>query len=268
NDSDMIDDIVIDSKWCEDLWDRALVYEGHLLKTGAPRCDVLYGDRTDYQKAFREKYHLPENAKAVMYAPTFREGAKNGKRFVFSEIWSVDFKRLLTNLEKKFSGTWYLCVRVHPQLAPTFDDYSNPDVQDRIINVSKADDMYEILAGMDAYITDYSSACFEAGLTGMPVFLYADDTKKYEKDRGQLLWDLNSANRHDIANNQKITPGMNLRLPFPLAATNEELEEDILEFDRNAYSKRLSDFYQGIGMIFKGDAASVLTREILDRIHE
>lgn len=35
--------------------------------------------------------------------------------------------------------------------------------------------MYEILAGMGAYISDYSSACFEAGYAHIPVFLYADD---------------------------------------------------------------------------------------------
>lgn len=266
NDSDMIDDIVIDSRWCEELWDRAMVYEGHMLKTGAPRCDVLYGDRTEHKRAFREKHHLPEEAKVVMFAPTFREGARDGKRFVFSEIWSVDFKRLLANLEQKFGGTWHLCVRVHPQLAPTFDDYSNPEVKDRIINESKADDMYEILAGMDAYITDYSSACFEAGLAGMPVFLYADDVKKYETDRGQLLWNLNSADRHNIANNQKITPNMNLKLPFPLATNNEELEEDIKAFDQEDYRKQLDAVYQGLGMAVDGNATSAVAGTVLQHL--
>ncbi len=45
NDSDMIDDLVIDSKWCELVSPKGLVYEGTYQKTGAPRCDVLYGDR-------------------------------------------------------------------------------------------------------------------------------------------------------------------------------------------------------------------------------
>ena len=39
-------------------------------------------------------------------------------------------------------------------------------------------DRYEILAAMDAYITDYSSACFEAGFAHIPVFIYADDIEK------------------------------------------------------------------------------------------
>ena len=44
NDSDMIDELVIDSKWCEECFDKALVYEGHMLKAGSPRCDILYGN--------------------------------------------------------------------------------------------------------------------------------------------------------------------------------------------------------------------------------
>ena len=30
NDSDMIDDLVIDSDWCEQSFDKALVYEGNI----------------------------------------------------------------------------------------------------------------------------------------------------------------------------------------------------------------------------------------------
>lgn len=187
NDSDMIDDLVIDSAWCEEVSPKGLVYDGTYQKTGTPRCDILYGDRSDAKRKFREEHNLPQEAKVLLFAPTFREGAKDGKRFVFSAIWSIDFKRLIDNLEKKFGGKWYLCVRVHPQLAPTFKECKNPDVQDRIIDESQADDMYEILAGMDAYISDYSSACFEAGFAHIPVFLYADDIQKYANDRGALM---------------------------------------------------------------------------------
>ena len=76
-------------------------------------------------KKFRKKHNLPLEAKVVMYAPTFREGAKDGKRTVFSEVWTIDFERLLENLEKKFGGDWYLCLRVHPQLAGAFKEYKN-----------------------------------------------------------------------------------------------------------------------------------------------
>ncbi len=263
NDSDMIDDLVIDSAWCEEVSPKGLVYEGTYLKTGAPRCDVLFGDRSFYQKKFRQKHNLPEDAKVVMFAPTFREGAKDGKRFVFSEIWSIDFKRLIKNLEKKFGGKWYLCVRVHPQLAPTFREYKNPNVQDRIIDESQADDMYEILAGMDAYITDYSSACFEAGFAHIPVFLYADDIQQYANDRGALMWNLATDPRDSIRNNKQITSSFDVELPFPLSSDNEQLEQDIMAFDRNAYDKKLDEFHEKMGLVFDGRASKQLIDNIV-----
>lgn len=265
NDSDMIDGLVIDSTWCEQCFDKALVYEGNFLKTGAPRCDVLFGDRSFYQKKFRQKHNLPEDAKIVMFAPTFREGAKDGKRFVFSEIWSVDFKRLIHNLEKKFGGKWYLCVRVHPQLAPTFQEYKNPEVQDRIIDESQADDMYEILAGMDAYITDYSSACFEAGFAHIPVFLYADDIQQYANDRGALMWNLATDSRDCIRNNKQITPSFDVKLPFPLASDNEQLEMDIMVFDQRAYDKKLDEFHEKAGLVFDGRASECIADIIREK---
>ena len=263
NDSDMIDDLVIDSKWCEEVSPKGLVYEGTYQKTGAPRCDVLYGDRSDAKSRFRKKHHIPEDAKVVLFAPTFREGAKDGKRFVFSEIWTIDFQRLLDNLEKKFGGTWYLCVRVHPQLAPTFQEYKNPEIQDRIIDESQADDMYEILAGMDAYISDYSSACFEAGFAHIPVFLYADDIQKYAKDRGALMWNIATDPRERIGNNKVMTPNFDVKLPFSLASDNEELEKDIMEFDKAKYDKVLNEFHEKVGLVFNGRASESLADLII-----
>ena len=255
NDSDMIDDLVIDSKWCEECFDKALVYDGHMLKSGAPRCDILYGDRSEQKKAFREKHNLPLDSKVVMFAPTFREGAKDGKRFVYSELWSIDFARLLKNLEKRFGGEWYLCIRVHPQLAPTFKEYSNPDIQDRIIDESQADDMYEILAGMDLYITDYSSAIFEAGAAGIPSFIYADDIDKYTKDRGSLMWELSAENHYHVTNNVEFLPNLNLTLPYTVAIDNKELESQILGFEDDNYSEIVSQFYDILDMTFDGHSA-------------
>ena len=45
NDSDMIDAIVIDSEWCAEMYPKGMIYNGNFLRTGAPRCDVLYGSR-------------------------------------------------------------------------------------------------------------------------------------------------------------------------------------------------------------------------------
>lgn len=259
NDSDMIDGLVIDSAWCEQCFDRALVYQGNFLKTGSPRCDVLYGDRSGYREKFRRKHGLPPEAKVVLFAPTFREGAKNGKRSVYSEVWSIDFKRLLETLEKRFGGLWYICVRVHPQLAPAFREYKNESVQERLIDESQADDMYEILAGMDAYITDYSSACFEAGFAEIPVFIFADDIQRYADSRN-LMWNLASDPLDHITNNKDMTPELDLVFPFPVATDNAGLEKIILKFDKENYQKGLERFRKNAELIFDGRASEKLAQ--------
>lgn len=264
NDSNMIDDVVVDSDYCEIMFRKGLVYDGHFLKVGQPRCDVLHGDRTWYINNFRQKHNIPNDSKVIMYAPTFREGAKDGKRFVFSEIWTIDFERLLKSLEKRFGGTWYLCVRVHPQLATTFKEYKNEKLQGRIIDESQADDMYEILAGMDAFVTDYSSAAFDACETDMPVFIYADDIEKYVEDRGNLLWELSMNTDKPVRNNKNITPDINTTLPFPIAKDNEELERKILEFDSNVYKENLIQFRLAEKVIRDCEASKKIVEKIVE----
>ncbi len=264
NDSDMIDDLVIDSKWSEDVSPKGMVYQGTYLKTGAPRCDVLFGNRISFKEKFRKSHDIPMDAKVIMYAPTFREGANDGSRFVFSREWSIDFERLLNVLHMRFGGEWYLCVRVHPQLAPMMKEYQNPNIGHRIIDESQADDMYEILAGMDAYITDYSSAVFEAGFAEIPSFIYADDIKEYEKDRGNLMWNLATDPVNHIKNNKKITPQFDVEFPFDIATNNEELEKIIIDFDVKHYRDRLALLFNQVGLIFTGKASE----SICDRIEE
>ena len=80
NDSKMIDRVVIDSEWCAEMYPNGMVYDGDFLWAGAPRCDALYGDRKKYKDAFCKKHGISRDSKIVMFAPTFREGSKNGKR--------------------------------------------------------------------------------------------------------------------------------------------------------------------------------------------
>lgn len=263
NDSDMIDDLIIDSKFCEEMCPKGLVYNGNYLKTGAPRCDVLYGDRSPYKRDFRKKHGLSDDAKVAMFAPTFREGAKDGKRSIYSEIWTIDLERLVYSLEKKFGGEWYICIRVHPQLAPVFQGYCNPKIQERLIDESQADDMYEILAGMDVFVTDYSSACFEAGFAHMPVFIYADDIEQYVQDRGSLMWNFATDPLDHVTANKEMFPDMDMVFPFSIATDNDELERVIDGYDDSEYNTRLEQFHVEIDLEFDGNARNKVIDKIL-----
>lgn len=263
NDSDMIDEVVVDSDYCEIMFRKGLVYNGHFLKVGQPRCDILHGDRLYYIEKFRYNHNLPKDAKVVMFAPTFREGVKEGKRTVFSEMWTIDFERLLKNLQRRFGGKWYICVRVHPQLASSFKEYRSDKLQDRIIDESQADDMYEILAGMDAFITDYSSAAFDACEADIPVFIYADDIEKYAKDRGSLLWEISTNTDEPVRNNHNIEPDIDMILPFAIAKNNNELERRILEYNEKKYRDELYQFRVAEHLIRETTASKKVVEEII-----
>lgn len=81
------------------------------------------------------------------------------------------------NLDRAFCGKWYICTRVHPQLASMIGKYKNIAVQSRAFDEGVRQMIcMRFCAGMDAYITDYSSAAFEAGFFArIPVFIYADE---------------------------------------------------------------------------------------------
>lgn len=239
HDSDMIDYVLSNSKWYDETLPTGMLYTGKILRTGSPRCDILVNGRKNRKEAVRSQYGLLENARILMYAPTFRGGSQEVDRLIEAGGLFLAYDRLIEVLEKRFGGRWYVLLRLHPQLvARNLDgDIQGASQEDkRVIDISREDDMYEILAGCDAFMTDYSSAAFDAAVMRIPVFLYAEDSSEYEKERGKLLWNLED-------------------LPFVLVGSNEELEEKIQNFDLNNYLRELEQLFAETGMVEDGYAA-------------
>ncbi len=235
-DSRLADYVLSNSEWCTERYPKMLLYKGKILKTGSPRCDIFATKRTGLYRMIRERYHVPADGKIVMFAPTFRGGGQKGKRQVYSEEPTLDFEMLLDALHKKFGGTWYLFLRLHPQLAAQMEGIPLKKKPEHMIDVSQADDMNEVLAAADVFVTDYSSSAFDAMNMHIPVFLYADDLQEYVQDRGKLMWDINE-------------------LPFAVAETNAELREVIEEFDSGEYEQAIEKFLKKYGVLEDGSAS-------------
>ena len=58
------------------------------------------------------------------------------------------------------------------------------------------------------------------------------------------MWNIATEPRHSVGNNKKFTLKMDVRLPFTIASDNEQLEEDIMEFNQNEYDERLDLFHE------------------------
>ena len=255
SDSDMIDEMLSDSSFCDEMYPKGLLYSRPLKKTGSPRCDVLYGDKEKKRKQFRDKYGLSADARIVMYAPTFRESSSNGKRSVHAGRMTLDFKRLLNCLSKRFGGEWQLCLRLHPQLIESYEINEYNEICGRLIDETHADDLYETLAAMDAYITDYSSACFEAGLAEIPVFVYADDLSEYKDTRGGFFWEATANPDKEIKLSGEVFQKTTAVFPFQIAHNNDELERNILLFNEDLYKKAILSFRDDLDIIFDGKAS-------------
>ncbi len=247
-DSKLIDYVLSGSVWCDRMYRDGLIYDGEIIKTGTPRCDVLFNQRAEKYVQMRKEYGLPEDGKVMLYAPTFRGGSQNKNRNVNAEEATVDFGQLIASLEQRFGGEWYIFLRLHPQLAAKMDKLKTKQVSGRLIDVSQRPDMNEIIAGSDAFLTDYSSAIFEAGMIDIPGFIYADDLEEYIADRGDLFFDM-------------------YKLPFPVALNNEELMQNILRFNEKMYREKLDIFMGNVG-IFEDGKAGERVVSLIERVNE
>lgn len=245
-DSKLIDYVLSGSTWCDHMYCDGLIYDGRIIKTGTPRCDVLFNQRTEKYKQLREEYSIPLDARIMLYAPTFRGGSQSTKRTVNTDEATVDFKRLISSLEKRFGGKWYIFVRLHPQLAAKMKKLKTHQMSNRLIDVSQKPDMNEIIAASDAFLTDYSSAIFEANMIEIPSFIYAYDLEDYIADRGDLFFDM-------------------YKLPFPVALNNDELMEKIEQFDEEEYKQKTASFMKETG-IFEDGKASKRVVKLIERI--
>lgn len=205
----------------------------NVLEYGHPRNDIFFAeDIAEYKEKVRSHYGIQEE-KLVVYVPTFRDEGMEWEQ-------ELDYCRLLTNLQKRFGGTWNALVRMHPRMK----EYASKLIpaSDLITDVTDYPDIQELLAAADVVITDYSSAIFDFLLTKKPGFIYAPDYKSYEQMRG-LYYPLEDT-------------------PFPVAKDNTALEKNILEFQIDKYKEKAQDFLQNKGSVEDGKAAKRIVKFI------
>ena len=200
----------------------------NILKLGHPRNDIFFGNRqySAYKKV-REILSIDKEENILLYVPTFRE------KFNFPE-YKLDVARIKETLEKKTNEQWKIVVRLHPRMRDSLEKiYDN--AENMIKNADEYPDIQELLAASQIVITDYSSCIFDFLLTGRPGFLFVPDLESYDQERG-FYYNLEET-------------------PFPIAHTNEELMDNIKNFDGEEYSRRVKNFLKGKGSVEDGNAS-------------
>ena len=244
-DSSLADYFLSNSKYCDDIYPKKLLYIGPTLRVGSPRVDPLINDRDKLRVSIRQELGLSQDTKLLLFAPTFRGGSQQGKREVTSETPQIDFDKLIATLEERFGGEWKVLLRLHPTLAARLDEMPLLKKDPRLIDVSHQPDISQILGGCEMLITDYSSCAFDAAFAHIPVLLYADDVQEYIQYRGKFMW-----NRED--------------LPFDIAEDNETLFENVRNFDEQRYTQAVDDFMTKHEVIEDGHASERVADVIED----
>lgn len=222
----------------------AFRYQGPVWEIGYPKNDVLFlrNALTENHNRIREFFSIPNEAKILVYAPTFRD--YYGRNGINENVYSLDYSKLKIRLEDKFGGEWVVLIRLHPFIANLAKHLIK--TQNCVMDATQYPDSQELILGADAFISDYSSMIFDAAMTNIPCFTYAKDYVEYKNSRG-LYYNLED-------------------LPFPLATTNEELMNNIKNYDSDSYHSKWDAFKKQMGLVETDSSAEKIADLVNDVI--
>lgn len=147
----------------------AFGYDGEIMAVGCPRNDLLVNPPEGAAAKARKALGVPEGAKVLLYAPTFRD-ATAGK----AQDALLDLEKARAALESATGRRWVALVRGH--------DLNRGVAAGASKDVSDYPEVSELLLAVDLLITDYSSIGGDFMLLNRPVIYYQPDRARYDRE--------------------------------------------------------------------------------------
>ena len=221
----------------ENMIKTTFLYKGEVLRAGTPRNDRLVnGDTSAMVKKVKDFYHIPENGKIALFAPTYR---KPSEPVVFDSDAFLeglrDMKPVKGIADGKEDGDWYFLCRYHRYQE---EDANLTVIGKEMIPVADYPDMQELLCAADLMITDYSSCVWDYSLLEKPCFLFVPDKEEYISGTGFYV----SVNEW----------------PFDQAVTMEQLLQCIQQYDVSQSKERMRNHLEKLGSYENGDCCKTL----------
>lgn len=218
-----------------DIMRNSFWYSGEILSHGTPRNDIYFTDNNKLIAKVRKELDVPLNCNIALYAPTFRNDGD-------VSAYSLDAHKIIEALDNKTGNKWVVIIRLHPNVCKLSSIF---EYTDRIIDGSSYPDPQELAVASNCLITDYSSIMYDFSIMKKPIFILAPDLEEYKKERG-------------------LRP-IYYELPFSFCRSNEELQYAIMNFEENAYQKRLYRFWNEKVQVYdNGDASETVVQRIKD----
>ena len=171
---ELCDRVVTASTFGENMYRTAFRYNGEYIRAGSPRNDILVKSDPGDIRRVREGLNVPEGVRLLLYAPTYRENER-----VIPKRAQMDLARTLLCLEETTGVPWRCLYRAH-YLSKGIDLES---VKDRIIDVTRYEEMSELLLAADMVLTDYSSCALDYIVRDMPALFFIADWDEYVSTR-------------------------------------------------------------------------------------
>jgi CDP-glycerol glycerophosphotransferase len=195
------DALVSPSGECTRMFRSAFRFTGPVLETGYPRNDVLRRPGADrIGRRTREQLGIDASAKVVLYAPTWRDDARD-ERGEFQDPGGLDVGTFL----ERTGDDVVLVLRMHSNVATRYGS----DAGGRVVDASDVPDIADLYLASDLHVSDYSSTVFDFAVTRRPIVLFPYDLDHYRHGLRRLYFDY-----EDWA-------------PGPIAMTTEELADAV-----------------------------------------
>ena len=203
------DFLISPNRFSTDVLRSAFRFEGEIIETGYPRNDALSSpERNAVRDRVRESLGIPAEARAVLYAPTWRDGA------TFS--LELDLDALGASPDEQV-----VLLRTHELVG----SIAGVGGRRGVIDVSAVPDARELYLAADVLVTDYSSVMFDFAVTGKPILFFTYDLEHYRDEMRGFYFDLEA------------------EAPGPLLRTSAEVTESLANLDqvvadhRSAYAR-------------------------------
>ena len=171
------DALISPNPFSTEIFRRAFDYGGRILETGYPRNDLLLSAAApELRKAARAALGVPDETRAVLYAPTWRDS------------WSFDLQLDIAALARRLGETHALLLRPHPHSTVEWEGQRGSSA----IDVSAHRDVRELYLAADVLVTDYSSAMFDFAITHKPMLFFTYDLDEYRDVTRGFYFDFES----------------------------------------------------------------------------
>ena len=208
--------------------------EDRIYVTGNPRCDELF-------RAHESGEDLREKDKfTVLFATTFREG-------IPGEAPYYELRALLRKLWTKNRKIQVL-LRLHPHVSYELKGRSEFIMFGNCTDVSRVENLNNIMKKADLLVTDYSSVCYDFAILERPILFYAPDLDYYRTEERGFYEDYESF------------------VPGPVIKRMDRLAEEILNIASDPAKPDVSkqEAFMDMAFAFKDSNATERIMEVLE----